>query len=200
MLAAPLLRTPGARVFMKGDVTTNQWVLARSASELEKSLGFSAGRLGNGWTVLVLKQKLQPADFELSGLTLRSGGRLGLPASNPAVDKTRTRVSDEIMFERSSQGYERLQKQVLQSIPEKGDGRIVKVVPAIRHSNTLAPSEQYPMGGGGLQWTLVRDCEFLVAMTVDRLRIARIPGFSTILGEFVPYEDRAKLARYLMNA
>ncbi len=116
------------------------------------------------------------------------------------MDKARTRVSDEIMSERGSAGYRQLQQQVLQDIPEKGEGRVVTVIPATRHSNTLAPGEQYPMGGGGLQWTLVRVCEFLVAMTVDQWEIARIPGFSTVLGEFVPYDDRARLARHLMNA
>ncbi len=55
MLTGPLLRTLGARIFTKGDVTTNQWVLARSARELEKSLGFGAGRLDRTGTS---KQKL----------------------------------------------------------------------------------------------------------------------------------------------
>jgi hypothetical protein len=64
----------------------------------------------------------------------------------------------------------------------------------------MPPSQQYPMGGGGLQWTLVRPCRFLVAMSVDANGIARIPGYSTNLGESVPYEERAKLARYLNEA
>lgn len=190
----------GSTVRLKGDVTQNKWVGARSAAALESNLGFGRGRLSEGWVVLVLKQVLTHDDFEFSGLTLRSGGRLGLPADSVAADKLRPRVHDEVMRDFGSSGYKALQTKALATITPTGEDRLVKVVPVIRHSATMEPSEQYPMGGGGLQWTLRRPCEFLVALTVDRNFIAiaaSVPPMSAFLGESAKYEDRAKLAKFL---
>jgi hypothetical protein len=64
----------------------------------------------------------------------------------------------------------------------------------------MRPSDQYPIGGGGLQWTLVNPCKFLIAMTVDDVGIATVaanPPFPVFLGESATYEDRAKVAKVL---
>ncbi len=183
-----------------GDITTNNWVGARGAAALERSLGFATGRLAAGWSVLVLKEPLQPEDFRFAGLTLRSGGRLGLPAASALFDQARRHVSDDIMAERGLAGYRALQERVLKDVPITGDDRLVKVVPVTPHDPSLSPSEQYPMGGGGLQWTLVWPRRFLVAMTVDDFGIARIPGFCTRLHDRMPYDDRARLARHIRSA
>ena len=190
----------GHEVLVSGDVTQNRWVGARSARELERSLGYGAGCLSSGWTVLLLKQTLRPEDFKFSGLTIRSGGRLGLPSNSVEADRIRPHVSDELIEKVGAKGYRELQMQALSTIPARGEGRLVKVIPATPHSETMRPSDQYPMGGGGLQWTLIRPCRFLVAMTVDENGIARIPSFSAFLGESALYEDRAVLMRYLNEA
>ena len=193
----------GTEVLLAGDVTQYKWVGARSARGLEQSLGYGAGRLAEGWTLLLLKQTLQPADFKFGGITLRSGGREGLPADTPAADRARQHVSERILTERGDAGYFYLQRKALSAIAATGPDRIVKVVPAIPHSETLKPSEQYPMGGGGLQWTLTKRCRFLVAMTVDKNGIAIVaanPRFSVFLGESATYDDRAKAARFLDQA
>lgn len=192
---------PGDHVLLKGDVTQNRWVGARSARALEQSLGFGPGRLAAGWTVCLLKQKLQPEDFRFSGITLRSGGRLGLPADTDADDRLRPHVHDVVMNERGAADYHALQSKTLSSITETGPDRIVKVIPATPHSAAMRPSEQYPMGGGGLQWTLIRQCNFLVAMSVDANGIARLAnGTSAFLGESAAYDVRAAVARYLDQA
>jgi hypothetical protein len=186
---------------LTGDVTQNRWVGARSARALEESLGYGRGRLSAGWTVLLLKQKLEPADFKFSGITLRSGGRLGLPAGTTAADRARQHVSDGIKSERGDAGYLDLQSKILTSITDKGPDRIVKVIPVTPHSDSMAPSDQYPMGGGGLQWTLIRPCNFLVAMSVDENGIARLAdGFSGYLGESASYEVRHRIAHFLDQA
>lgn len=191
----------GDYAYLTGDVTQNRWVGARSARTLEQSLGYGAGRLSAGWKVLLLKQKLEAADFQLSGITLRSGGREGLPADTVLADKLRKRVHDQVMAERGPAGYRDLQAWALQHITEKGEDRIVKVVPVTRHSDSMKPSEQYPMGGGGLQWTLTRPCKFLVAMAVDENSIACLAnGYSAFLGESASYDVRAKINRYLNDA
>jgi len=148
----------------------------------------------------VLKQALLPPDFKFSGLTLRSGGHEGLPADTEATDMARRHVHDGVMAERGRTGYLDLQGRALATIAPKGPDRIVKVIPVTPHSTAMKPSDQYPMGSGGLQWTLIRPCEFLMAMAVDANGIAAVAGpppFSVFLGETPSYEDRARVARYL---
>jgi len=187
----------GSEVFLNGNITQNTDVGARSARALEKSLGFGAGRLAAGWAVLVLKQTLLPGDFQLEGLTLRSGGRLGLPADTPAADQARRKVHDQIMEEYGVEGYRNLQQFGLAGVAEKGQTRLVKVVPVTSPGADVVPSVDYPMGRGGLQWRLIGACKFLVAMTVDANEIAKIAGFSAYLGASAMYDDRARFARYL---
>ena len=122
----------GAMVSVKGDVTQNRWVGARSAHDLELSLGFGAGRLAQGWAVLLLKQVLQPADFKFSGLTLRSGGRYGLPAATTAADQLRPSVHDGLMHGRGAAGYAELQRNALRGVTPTGPSRLVKVLPVPR--------------------------------------------------------------------
>jgi hypothetical protein len=146
----------------------------------------------------VLKQKLTADDFRFSGTTLRSGGRYGLPAADPAADRLRPQVQDVMNREYGSAHVRQMREK--QNFSYQGPDRLVKVVPVTRHSHLLAPSAQYPMGGGGGQWTLIRACSFLVAVYVNDHGIARTPGFSVFLGESAAYEDRARLERYLRDA
>ena len=190
----------GATIAVAGDVTKNRSVRARSAADLERSLGYGAGRLAAGWWVLLLQETLTTADFRLSGLTLRSGGKLGLPSNDPLAESRRRHVSDQILQEHGAAGYAALQRWALSTVTPHGDDRIVKVLPVTPHDPAMGAADQYPMGAGGLQWTLLRPCRFLVAMRVDAAGIAHIPGFATFLGASAPYEGRARLARYLSDA
>jgi len=190
----------GGTVDWSGDVTQNQWVSARSARGLEKSLGFAEGRLSAGWWILVLKQKLTPQDFIFAGLTLRSGGRYGKPADTPEEDDTRLHVHCDMLRKYGAAELDRMKRKALVDIAYTGPRRLVKVVAVTRHSMTEAPSKQYPMGGGGLQWTLRRDCEFFVAVRVDAHGNALTPNFSVFLGESAAYADRDRLARYIETA
>lgn len=192
--------TLGAMVTRRGDITKNRFVGARCARDVERSLGFGAGRLAQGWAVLVLKDRLTPADFKFSGTTLRSGGRLGLPADTAADDAARPHVADVMRAEYGATHVERMQQLALASVTEKGPDRIVKVVPVQDHDSDAAPSAQYPMGGGGLQWTLTAPKTFLVAMTVSDAEIATIPDFSAFIGPSAPYDARARIARWLDQA
>ena len=64
----------GQKAFVTGDVTTNNRVGARSARDLETSLGFGPGRLSAGWWILLLKRRLTSTDFVFSGLTSAPAG------------------------------------------------------------------------------------------------------------------------------
>ena len=166
-----------------GNVTTLNWIGVRPADVVERNLGYGPGRLAAGYWVLLLKQQLKPADFEFDGTTLRSGGRLGLPAATGASDAARQRIHDQLMSQRGAAGYADLQQRVLRGLRLKGSDRIAKVIPVTPHDSAMSPADQYPMGGGGLQWTIKRDrpCNFLVAMQVDRNGTARCPDFEVSL-------------------
>jgi hypothetical protein len=60
------------------------------------------------------------------------------------------------------------------------------------------------MGGGRLQWTLVKKKDFLIAMHVAPDGRASTPGFSVSLNETQPflelYANRARIAQYLAVA
>jgi hypothetical protein len=52
------------------------------------------------------------------------------------------------------------------------------------------------MGGGGLQWTLFRPLDFLIAVQVDPDGTVRSKGFTLNL-KLGGYDARARLRRYL---
>jgi hypothetical protein len=188
-----------------GNVTTLNWIGVRPAADIERNLGYGPGRLGAGFWVLLLKQQLKPTDFDFDGTTLRSGGRLGLPGATGASDAARMRVHDQIMRERGAAGYAELQQRVLRGIRLRGPDRIAKVIPVTPHDSAMSPADQYPMGGGGLQWTIKRDhpCIFLVAMQVDRSGTARCPSFEVSLSSGSIDElqaSRRKMREYLEAA
>jgi hypothetical protein len=189
----------GAIHACRGNVTTLGWIGPRSASLIDEGVGYGAGRLSHGYSILVLKQRLTPDDFEFEGNTLRSGGRLGLPAATWGADAARPRVHDDMLREYGRADYRRLQEGALRSVAYTGTNRIAKVLPTVGHDETLSPAVQYPMGGGGLQWRLVRDVEFFVACYIDDRAKAQTPSFSVDLMEphgSRRYDNRAKLMNY----
>lgn len=196
-MIAPVLGQTASR---RGDITTNTWVGARSARALESSLGFGSGRLNAGWWILVLKKPLTADDFIFSGTTLRSGGRLGLPTDDSRTDRLRPHVDEVMVQEQGERSVRTLRERMLTRVSYQGPDRLVKVVPVTGHSDSMRPDLQYPMGGGGLQWTLIRNVEFFVAVQVEASGIARTPNFSVNLSAHAAYADRAKLARYIEGA
>jgi hypothetical protein len=185
---------------LTGNITTLQWIGAREPKLVEQSLGYHSSRLAEGYCIALLKDDLTSADFQFDGTTLRSGGRLGNPASSTAADGARTRVHQGILDERGQGGYEELQKHALTSVLLKGDERIAKVLPMKPHSETLAPDLQYPPGAGGLQWKLIKPKKFLIPLFVDPSAFAHSTSFSLFIGPGAPYENRAKVMNYLRTA
>lgn len=184
-----------------GNVTTLNWIGTKPAADIETSLGFGAGRLSAGFFVLLLKERLAPEDFEFDGTTLRSGGRMGLPGATTAADERRLRVHDGMIAEYGRDGYRRMQQRALESAVISGPQRIAKVLPKIPHNEEMAPSQQYPMGGGGLQWKILRPGKlFLVAMFVDQNGIATLPDRTIDIRQSAPYQNRHDAMRYLQQA
>jgi hypothetical protein len=196
----------GTLLALSGDVTTLNWIGPRPPRDVEINLGFGAGRLAQGYWIAVLKEPLLPDDFVFGGTTMRSGGRFGLPASNAADDALRPRVHDQVMAERGPAGYHQLQMRALASVAIAGPNRIAKVLPVTPHDPALAPDLQYPMGGGGLQWTIDRAHKknFLIALHVDPAGMADAGAFRVSLADGQPfqqlYDARARVARHLASA
>ena len=193
--------TLGNTETISGDVTTLQWIKPGYEGDIERALGYHPGKLAQGYYILLLTRKPQPAEFEFSGTTLRSGGRAGLPAASDALDALRPKVHAEMQVKYGAAGYTDLQTNVLKTITIKGDQRICKVLPDLRHNPGMAPNDQYPMGGGGLQWTLKKPgIPFLVAVRVNANGTADMPmGVSVDLAKG-GYEARAKLRQYMTRA
>ena len=190
----------GQPTTLSGNVTTLQWIKPGYEGTTEDSLGYHQGRLAQGYWVMLLQRLPTPKEFAFDGTTMRSGGRVGLPLRTTTADALRPKVHDQIMAQRGAAGYQALQQATLGQVSVTGDQRIAKVLPAIRHSNTMAPADQYPMGGGGLQWVILPPgLPFLAAAEV------RADGTVTIPGEVLNlrtsgYEARVKLRRYLVSA
>ncbi|RHW17007.1 hypothetical protein D1610_12835 [Sphingomonas gilva] len=172
----------------------------RPPANVEKSLGFHAGRLSQGYFILLLKEQLKPGDIQMDGTTLRSGGKFGLPTGDKASDATRPRVHDSIdpaMLAHHQKGMSG------DATVLRGINRLSKILPVMPHSDNMAPRDQYPMGGGGGQWTLKAAYAFLVAAYVGPDAIAQtIPqvGITASLAEGASYDARARLMRYLETA
>jgi hypothetical protein len=186
---------------LTGNVTTLNWIGARAPGDIERSLGYGPGRLREGYAIALLVEPLSAPDFEFDGTTLRSGGRAGKPYSTEKADKLRPRVHDSVLRERGQKGYEDLQKTALKNVKLTGDERIAKIVPMTRHDPKLGPDLQYPMGAGGLQWAILKPGKrFLIAAFVDESAHAHTAQFSVFIGFGAPYDNRARLMRFLREA
>ena len=193
--------TLGQTANLAGDVGRLNWVGARSPALIEKSLGYGAGRLSNGYFIALLKEALRPNHVRFGGLTLRSGGRLGLPSADPGEDKKRKHNHDQ-MLDDYGQGSVGMMLTKLAGDPRNlsGDERIVKILPVTRHVGSN-PAQEYPPGGGGPQFTLTAGHDFLIAVEVSPEAIAMTAAlWSVSVATDAPYEGRAKLMRYLRTA
>lgn len=190
----------GQPVTMTGNVTTLQWIKPGFDAETEASLGYHRGRLQHGYWIMLLKQVPKPGQFAFAGTTLNSGGRLGLPAATEAADLLRPKVHDHLMAQRGAAGYADLQGRVVSEARIQGEHRIAKVLPGNRHDAAMAPSAQYPTGGGGLQWVITAPgLPFLAAAEVRADGTVAIPGRVLDL-KAGGYAARAALRQHLMLA
>ncbi|MBN9673465.1 hypothetical protein [Roseibium aggregatum] len=186
-----------------GNISQLRAIILADYRATEANLGFHAGRLSNGFKLLLLKSPPRPDDFEFQGTTLRSGGRFGLPAATYAEDAKREAVHDSIMSERGAAGYRALQEHVLGVSSFTGPDRFVKVMPDTRHDGAMSPADQYPMGGGFLQWDLKKPgLPFLYAANFrpDGTVITEKETFQLNSGKFLAdYPQRQKLQKFLQT-
>lgn len=204
-----------------GNITQLKAIAFADPGTLEQMVGYGAGRLSEGYWILLLMQRLVSGDrkaaledarhFEFEGTTLRSGGRLGLPEKTLAADKLRKTVKDDILHGdrlspgRSEQEYLEWKAKVAAGVPLKGPDRLAKIIPVKRLvEEDYSPREDFPMGGGALQWNILktRPAPFLVAIRITGDGWAMFPDpypKVRIFGQagINLYDNRAKVSRYL---
>ena len=195
-------------VWLKGDVTQLQAIAMEPPTGVAKQLGLASDRMVRGYWICVLNYDCDRAtfmrrffrDFIYAGTTLRSGGRMGLPADTPAADRQREHAHDLLMEAYGKTGYDRVKHADLQRITPKGHSRLVKVVPFVRHDKHLAPSTQYPPGGAHLQWTLTNTKAFTCAAKVDGAGLATTKDFAVSIAPGAPRDNHFRLLRFLEQA
>jgi hypothetical protein len=189
----------GTPAQLRGDITTLQWIKPGYEFETESALGYHHGRLAQGYWVSVMTQKPGDSDFEFAGTTLRSGGRLGLPHPDPEIDAARTLVREEMIAKYGMVEYHQMRKAFLANAMISGSQRLAKVTPVIPHNDQMPADQQYPAGGGGLQWTLTKEVPFYVVLFVAPDGMVTAPDYTVNLRR-EGYEARARLRQTLMTA
>jgi hypothetical protein len=147
----------------RGDITVLAAIAGQSQQAIERRLGFHRGRLANGYSLLVLVEKVAITDFLWTDQTRYSGGnqlyrdegmmvpRRDLLRGALLVQHGSDDAADAAMWSILGTSQHRINIGV--------DTRtIIKVMPNIAHSETMPSHLQYPDADTGNipQWTLTR--------------------------------------------
>ncbi len=181
MLANMPLASP---VRIDGFVTQLIGLLGKSTAELEKILGYGAGRLQEGYTLLLLADTIGPNDFELRGMTTFPDG---VPRGQPlnARLNTEAMVRGSLSQVAADRGrFDALKAQQAREIfVTSGPKRIAKVMP-------VRGGAEYPPGSGIPQWRIGPNKKnFIIGAHVGRgERVFRRPNDTLYVGtRLAPY-------------
>ena len=131
-----------------GCITQEKYIKGRSLTDIERILGFHAGRLNEGMVVAALQQIPAKDQFQLLGYTQVAEHRFNTSALK-GLD------SDE------------LKETVRQNtFSLYGVNRLIKVMPNIRHQQLMKDDDQYPPGSGVPQWKLTSPVYAIVVAIV----------------------------------
>lgn len=130
-----MLMKVGDVISITGCFTKEKFIAGRKMDEIERILGFRAGRFSQGITVATLVELPDVGQFELAGYSNVATHRHAAPTG---LDIGRIKAIARSTW--STGGFERL----------------VKVLPALRHDKSLDPDIQYPPGLGAPQWIAMK--------------------------------------------
>ena len=122
---------PGDLVRVSGCFTKEKFIAGRTLVEIERILGFRAGRLAHGMVVVALMELPAMDQFELAAY------------SNVATHRFKTPTDLNI---------EKIKAEAKASWATSGFERVVKVLPGTAHDPAMNPDVQYPPGQGAPQW------------------------------------------------
>jgi hypothetical protein len=139
----------GEIVYRRGYITELPFVRGRTAAELDRLIGYRAGRLAEGWALLHLVRMPGPDEFEFRGYSHMSGGI--------AAGEHRTA---EGQLHQSGYDLGKLKQEIIRNkFRIAGARRLVKIVP----NRTSFGAKDFPPGAGIPQWELRREMPFRVA-------------------------------------
>jgi hypothetical protein len=132
-----------AILYYKGFFTTVGWLKGRTLQEIESLLGFQRDRLNWGARVYIAFRLPQIDEFELAGYSQvashqtqeQYGSNLNSPQNKSEMD-----------------AYKVKKGLAMSCWAMSGKDRIVKILPAKRHSDLIPDAIQYPPGQGIPQW------------------------------------------------
>ena len=164
----PLPIAIAERQQLKGDFTFANFLRGKAPSRLERDIGYRAGRLGQGWWLMLLTEMPRPEDFEYRGYTHLPGGQQFDPVLKTGVGPTthaamKTAGMNLDGSPAVSMGMRA--RTIAEKFSLSGPRRIAKVRPV------AAPAEEpgvpdYPPGMGIPQYTLVRPLWWVAAAFV----------------------------------
>jgi hypothetical protein len=114
---------------VSGCITKEKFIAGRTLAEIERILGFHAGRFSRGIIVVALTDL--PCNFDLAAYSNVAKHRHSAPTGLDIA-----KIKADVVKTWSTCGFERL----------------VKVRPLIPHNQNMSPDLQYPPGYGAPQW------------------------------------------------
>ena len=148
----------GETIKAKGYITQLHFVAGKSGAQLEKLLGYKAGRLGFGWALLHLTKLPRPSDFRFRGYTQMSGG---IPMGH-LKNREDAKTAEQLLREQVDDIVKLKERIIRDTFRISGAKRLVKVIPNRKPSG----SRDYPPGQGIPQWELVSAMPFRVAAVI----------------------------------
>jgi hypothetical protein len=137
-------------ISVDGYVTQHHFLRGQDARELERRVGYGAGRLKDGFYLLFLNRVPKPDEFELKGYSHLPGGK---PVG--ATDDAEAHLKA---------GHFDIEKLKLLLIKSKftvsGSDRLAKILP-------FADGSSYPPGSGIPQWRLTKKLPCIVAAVIE---------------------------------
>jgi hypothetical protein len=150
-------------MMLHGDVTTFASIAGLPAREVERRIGYEAGRLGRGFDVYELRQHVHATDILWGDQTRYSGGWQRLREGGEyarRIDILRAEIGKRLNYNEEAVDAELrafMGRQVAKLNVRLGPDRIVKILPAIGHNRASPWWVQYPNApvGGIPQWTIL---------------------------------------------
>jgi hypothetical protein len=142
----------GEYINVKGFVTQEKFINGKSLSELERILGFQAGRLNEGAVFYALKQLPMPEQFEFKGYTQVAEHHFteqygGSSFLNQDRNESKKDYDTRML---------KVKNNIIKTVwAETGPERLIKVRAIKDHDSSLHDDTQYPPGSGVPQWKLI---------------------------------------------
>jgi hypothetical protein len=167
---------------LHGDVTTFASIAKLASTEVERRIGYKAGRLAAGYSVWALAQPVAAGEFLWTDTTSYSGGWQYVRAAGDyarRIDILRGEWGRRFGYDEARVDAELrrfLDAHLAKLNVRSGPARIVKVLPTTRHDPNLFWLDQYPAAEvrGTPQWTLLETAPKMF------IKIADVPPTGTL--------------------